>query len=155
MGETLEAAEQFYTKKSAAEREVFVGLFGQMLPGRQSTFSIEQLRERLAVFSDIDAEKLRKNLCWFLEAVVPVAERAGVRLGMHPDDPPMPILGLPRIVSTEADYQCMLKMVDSPANGICFCTGSLGSRPDNDLVGMVKRMGPDSRPPPSQRIPRA
>jgi mannonate dehydratase len=112
-----------------------------MLPGAQVAFTIEELRQRLDVYQGIDADQLRKNLKQFLEVTVPVAEQFGVRLAMHPDDPPFPILGLPRIVSTEEDYRNMLHMVDRPANGICFCTGSLGSRFDNDLPGMVERLG--------------
>jgi mannonate dehydratase len=78
----------------------------------------------------------------FLEAVLPAAEAAGVRLAIHPDDPPFPVLGLPRIVSTEEDLLAIRAMAGSPANGFCYCTGSLGVREDNDLAGIVRRVGP-------------
>jgi len=84
---------------------------------------------------------LRANLVDFLSEVVPVAEQLGLRLCCHPDDPPFALLGLPRIMSTEADYNAIMSAVNSPANGITLCTGSLGARPDNDLPGMMQRLG--------------
>jgi mannonate dehydratase len=89
----------------------------------------------------MDAGTLADHLRLFLEAIVPTAERVGLRLAIHPDDPPWRVLGLPRIASTEDDLRAIVELVDSPANGICCCTGSLGARADNDLTGMVRRIG--------------
>ena len=96
----------------------------------------------LARYADMDARGLKENLRLFLQEIAPVAERAGVRLAIHPDDPPFSVLGLPRIVSTEADLAEVLAMADSPANGLCYCTGSLSARADSDLAGIVQRLGP-------------
>jgi mannonate dehydratase len=93
-------------------------------------------------YHKIDDTALRANLARFLEAVVPTAEEAGVRLAIHPDDPPFPVLGLPRIVSKASDLDAILGMATSPANGLCFCAGSLSARPDNDLPAMVRRFAP-------------
>ncbi|AEQ52619.1 mannonate dehydratase [Pelagibacterium halotolerans] len=112
------------------------------LPGATEVLTLSGVREHLAQYDHISADRLRANFIAFLEEVVPVAERLGMRLCCHPDDPPFPLLGLPRVMSTEADYQAVLSAVDSPANGATLCAGSLGARPDNDLVGMMERLGP-------------
>jgi mannonate dehydratase len=112
------------------------------LPGAAETFTLEDVRRHLAEYAELPAERLRANLIDFLAEVVPTAERLGIRLCCHPDDPPWALLGLPRVMSTEADYAAVLDAVDSPASGATLCTGSLGARPDNDLPGMMARLGP-------------
>jgi mannonate dehydratase len=109
------------------------------LPGAEEHFTLEQFRQALERYRDVDADALRHNLTAFQRAVVPVAEACGVRLAIHPDDPPYPIFGLPRVVSTASDLESLVTELPSPANGICFCTGSFGVRPDNDLAGMVRQ----------------
>ncbi len=111
------------------------------LPGAAETASLDELRVQLDRYSQIDADRLRRSFVDFLSEVVPTAERLGLRLCCHPDDPPFPLMGLPRIMSTEEDYRHILSAVDSPANGMTFCTGSLGARHDNDLPGIVRRLG--------------
>lgn len=112
------------------------------LPGAMERWTLDAFRARLDAYAGIDADGLRANLAVFLAAVVPEAEALGLRLCAHPDDPPWPLFGLPRILSTEADYRALVDAEPSPANGITFCTGSLGARPDVDLPGMAARLGP-------------
>ena len=111
------------------------------LPGRDDSFSDGRMRADLKTYEGIDAATLKQHLFEFLKEVVPVAEEYGLKMAIHPDDPPYPILGLPRVVSTEQDARELIDAVPSPANGLCFCTGSYGVRADNDLPGMVKRLG--------------
>ncbi|WP_420583897.1 mannonate dehydratase [Ruegeria sp.] len=111
------------------------------LPGAADHFSLEDIKEHLKIYEPYDHQSLSQNHADFMEMVAPFAQELGLRLCCHPDDPPVPLLGLPRIMSTEADYQRLIDAVDLPANGITLCSGSLGARSDNDLPGMMDRLG--------------
>jgi mannonate dehydratase len=112
------------------------------LPGSVEAFTPDLVLAALDTYKGIDTALLKKHLFYFLQQVVPVAEAAGLQMAIHPDDPPYPVLGLPRILSTATDVEDLLAAVPSPANGLCFCTGSFGARADNDLVQMIRQFGP-------------
>lgn len=137
-----EAATRRFAELGERDRETLARSVSAGLPGSAEHWSLDGLRTHLSTYAGIDAERLRRHLVDFLSEVVPTAERLGLRLCCHPDDPPFPLLGLPRVMSTEADYTTVLAAVDSPANGVTLCTGSLGVRADNDLPRMVERLGP-------------
>lgn len=123
-------------KKELLYRNVLLGL-----PGSKDPFTEKQILEALKTYEGINGNSLRQNLIYFLQEIIPVAEETGLKLAIHPDDPPYSVLGLPRIVCTEKDVNELLTAVPSPANGLCFCTGSLGARADNDLTAMIQRLG--------------
>jgi mannonate dehydratase len=137
----LSKAHNWFVKSSESAKNKLIRNIIAGLPGSEESFTVEEFATVLRGYEGVGDHELRNNLYDFLREITPIAEEAGINLAIHPDDPPYPILGLPRVVSTESDAQQILKAYDSPNNGLCFCTGSYGVREDNDLVGMVERMG--------------
>lgn len=132
------AAIDRFKKTSEADQDKLTATIIEGLPGAAETLTLSEFEMALKTYVGMDASKLRQNFKGFLEAVIPTAERVGVKLCCHPDDPPWPILGLPRIVSTYDDIDWFLKAFDSEANGLTFCSGSLGARADNDLPKIAR-----------------
>jgi mannonate dehydratase len=140
--EDIEKATRYYEHLPASQREQLQNTILQGLPGGNGSFTLQNARELLEVYRDINIESFRANAGEFLRAVCPVAEELGMRLCVHPDDPPRSLLGLPRIVSTASDLKWIVEQSPEPANGFTFCTGALGVRADNNLLEMVRQFAP-------------
>jgi mannonate dehydratase len=138
----LEQASTWWNSLGETARDAFVKSIIDVFPGVKWALSLDDIRGMLAKYDHLGDSGLSDQLARFLQAVIPVAEEVGVRMAIHPDDPPFSVLGLPRIVSTASDIEAIFKMADSPANGLCFCTGSFSARADNDLPEMVKQFAP-------------
>ena len=141
LAETVDAASKRFARLSDAEKRCLSGNIVAGLPGANDNWSLADVAQQLEVYAGVPPEKLRSHLIDFLSEIVPVAEDLGVRLCCHPDDPPFPLLGLPRVMSSLADYAKVLAAVESPANGVTFCTGSLGVSEGFDPVGFIQQFG--------------
>ncbi|MDI9874731.1 mannonate dehydratase [Flectobacillus rivi] len=137
----LQKAHTWYNQASEAAKTKLIRNIIAGLPGSEESFTVEEFAAVLGTYHEVGDAELRANLYEFIRAITPAAEEAGINLAIHPDDPPYPILGLPRVVSTESDAKQLLAAYESSNNGLCFCTGSYGVREDNDLAGMVERLG--------------
>ncbi|WP_421257902.1 mannonate dehydratase [Aeromonas sp. 600886] len=139
--EEQQQAFSYFNEMSPEQIETLTRNIIAGLPGAEEGYTLEAFQAQLDKYKDIDKERLREHLAYFLDEIIPVCEESGARLAVHPDDPPRPILGLPRIVSTIDDIAWLVNRIPSQANGITMCTGSYGVRGDNDLVDMIKRYG--------------
>lgn len=138
----ISAAARWWAGLDDPAREAFVKTIIDVFPGVKWGLTLDDIRVRLAAYARIGRAELTANLARFLQHVTPVAAEVGVRLAIHPDDPPFPVLGLPRIVSTADDVTALFALADHEANGLCFCSGSFGARPDNDLPALARRFAP-------------
>lgn len=137
----IQDAKTYYENLSSSEAEVLTDTILAGLPGSEEGYSLDEFKKMLKSYKGITADDLKNHLYHFLREVIPAAKQAGIKMAIHPDDPPFPLFSLPRVVSTENDVKSLLNVVDSVHNGLTFCTGSFGARADNDLTGMVKRLG--------------
>ncbi|GAA4105059.1 mannonate dehydratase [Mucilaginibacter panaciglaebae] len=136
-----EAAKAYLDSITPEQKQELINTVMAGLPGTKDVLTIDEFKGFLKRYADVDATALKANMAYFLQAVIPDAEKLGIKMCVHPDDPPFPIFGLPRIVSTEQDLNDVVNAAPSSSNGITFCTGSLGARGDNDLPGIVERLG--------------
>lgn len=137
----ITSAKAVFQKMDGPARQQLANNIIAGLPGAEEGYSLEQFQSVLEGYKNIGATELRANLIQFVQSILPTAEDSGVYMAIHPDDPPFPILGLPRVVSTAKDTKALLAAYDSAHNGLCFCTGSFGVREDNDLAQMVVELG--------------
>ncbi|WP_066220351.1 mannonate dehydratase [Formosa haliotis] len=137
--EVLEQAKQLFAKMTTEEKQQLEDSILKGLPGTVDDLTIPVFKEMIAQYEHLTHADLKANLSYFLNEVIPLCETLGVVLAIHPDDPPIDIMGLPRIIKSEADLDDLVGFIDSPSNGITFCTGSLGANPDNDLPKMIKK----------------
>lgn len=140
--ERIADAKVYFEGLSNEEKEILQNTIMSGLPGTDEVFTIEEFKMHLKKYEHVNAKVLREHLAYFLQAIIPDAEKMGIKMCIHPDDPPFPILGLPRVVCNADDLEYIVSSTPSPANGITFCTGSLGANPANNLPEMLKRFGP-------------
>jgi mannonate dehydratase len=139
--EQQQAAKVYLDSLSADEKKLLLNTVLAGLPGTDEVFTVDEFKVYLEKYRAVDEAKLKENLAYFLKAIIPYAEELGIKMCIHPDDPPFPILGLPRVVKNEADLTDIVNMYRSPANGITLCTGSLGANAANDIPGIITRLG--------------
>ncbi|WP_419702022.1 mannonate dehydratase [Mucilaginibacter sp. NFX135] len=139
--EQQKAAKVYFDNLSEQEREVLKNTILAGLPGTDEVFTVEEFKGHLQKYSAVNALALKDHLAYFLRAIMPEAERLGIKMCIHPDDPPFPVLGLPRVVCSEQDLQDVVNACPSPSNGLTLCTGSLGANPQNDVPGIIDRLG--------------
>ncbi|MFI3306597.1 MAG: mannonate dehydratase [Rikenellaceae bacterium] len=143
--EEIEQAKIAFAEMSEEDKKSVTKSILMGLPGATDLLSLNEIKEGLKLYRDIDDDTLRQNLIFFLRQVTPVADEVGAKMAIHPDDPPYKLMGLPRILSTASDFDALVEAVPNPSNGLCFCTGSLSVRADNDLPAIARRLGGANR----------
>ena len=137
----LDRLEQYFGEMSEDYKIKIKNNFLLPLPGADENFTIELLREKIEKYREVNADKMRENLIYFLNKICPIADELDLQMAIHPDDPPFSVFGMPRIMSTASDCEYLLSKASYKSNGLCFCTGSFGARGDNNLVEMVEKFG--------------